>query len=68
MSYGIINKNRITVAENVNTTASIYPITAVGRAWRKFGTRAAARAFKRTLGSRATNFTIVNSELTKVVR
>ncbi len=56
--YNIFKKTALEINSCVNTTASRYPATIVGKAWRKFQTRNAARAFKRTLRN-PTDYAIV---------
>lgn len=66
MTYGIANKNTVSLPEFANTKESIYPANAF-KIFRKFATRDAARAYKRSLKN-PQHYAIINTRSALVVR
>lgn len=66
MTYGIANKKTMILAQFANTTDSIYPVVSF-KIFRKFSTRNAARAYKRSLKN-PQYYAIINTSKALVVR
>lgn len=66
MTYGIANKNSITIPTLTDTTDSIYPVNTF-KVFRKFATRKAARTYKQRLKNPQA-YAIINTRSQMIVR